>query len=346
MGLMDFLSQYQPITLEEITAQCEILPFDIYYLNPESKTYVLLAKANRSTSTVNRFGVQFFIRKEDAPAYLEIKTHSVGKYRSDFEGKMDDRFASMEEKADSLYRYADVLVEASLNNPQDLKMMAETQHFVKMVVDLAAVNLTLLDHLKKDGDVNRYLFRHSINVFVLSSTFMQLLAMRGGGITPKEVLNAAMGALYIDIGMPQVPYDIYAKSTPLTDKEIAIIHQHPVAGYAILKTAVDEHQVVMSETSLAVVLGHHERFDGSGYPKGAKGEDLPLPLRAVAICDVFEALTSERPYRAPYLQFPAAKFMKEEMSGKFDPELLEKFIIMLGPKQMIEYEFEKRRLLK
>jgi len=346
MQLRDLLNQYQPITLEEILAQCEILPFDIYHLHPESKSYVLLAKANRSVSTIAKLAFQFYIRKEDAAAYLEIKTRSVAKYRETFETKMSDRFATMEEKAESLYRFADVLIEASLNNPQDLKMIEETRGFVKMVVDLAAVNLTLLDHLKREGDVNRYLYRHSINVFILASTFLQLHAMRAGGITPKEVLNAAMGALYIDIAMPQVPEEIYGKSSPLTDEEMGVIRQHPAAGYAILKTAVDEHQVVMSETSLAVVLGHHERFDGSGYPKGAKGDTLPLAIRAISICDVYEALTSPRPYRPPYLQFAAAKFMKEEMATKFDPDLLEKFIIMLGPKQMIEYEFEKRRLLK
>jgi len=345
MGLKEVFSKYRKVNPEIIKSKSRILPFDVFYFNTEKNEYVLLAKQNRDVSVLDKFKNIKFILKDDYNKYLALQSETIEVKEEAFIKTYDDNFASLEDKTKSLYNYADVMIEQSLNNPLDTEVMKKTGNFVKMVVDLASVNLSLVDHVNYIKDLNRYTFKHSINVFILTSTFLQLLAIKTNVIKPKDVLNASMGALYQDVGMVYIPPEIISKSEPLSDHDKQIIESHTTEGYKLLKQGVDQNQLIMDKNALEMVLYHHERIDGSGYPDKLIGDKIPFFARAGAICDVYDALNSEKPYRKSKNKFDAAKIMKDEIKGKFDTELLQKFIILLGPKNLIDSELEKRKLI-
>jgi HD-GYP domain-containing protein (c-di-GMP phosphodiesterase class II) len=107
-----------------------------------------------------------------------------------------------------------------------------------------------------------------------------------------------------DIGKLLIPNEILTKPGKLTDQERLVIRNHPEAGYRLLKTYPDLPPVVLDICRL-----HHEALDGSGYPLGLKKKDLSTPVRLSTVCDVFEALTSVRPYKRPWTSTEALDWM-------------------------------------
>jgi putative two-component system response regulator len=125
-----------------------------------------------------------------------------------------------------------------------------------------------------------------------------------------------------DVGKIGIPDRILLKPGPLTDEEFALVRQHPEIGAAIL----GGRESPLMSLARTVALTHHERWDGHGYPQGLDGESIPLEGRIVAIADVFDALTSERPYKAPWSTDEAIDWMREQRGQHFDPRLLDRFL--------------------
>ncbi|MFC1512341.1 HD-GYP domain-containing protein, partial [Candidatus Latescibacterota bacterium] len=123
-----------------------------------------------------------------------------------------------------------------------------------------------------------------------------------------------------DIGKSLIPIRILNKKGTLSSIEWEIIKEHPDKGYRLL-----EKFGTISEEIEIIVLQHHERHDGNGYPRGLKGEQIHIYAKICMIADVFDALTSYRPYKEKYSTFDALKIMKNEMYKNFNPEFFEKF---------------------
>ena len=124
-----------------------------------------------------------------------------------------------------------------------------------------------------------------------------------------------------DIGKVGTPDNILLKPGKLTDEEFAIMKQHAVIGYEVLNASSSPLLKVAAE----IAHTHHEKFDGSGYPRGLKGEDIPLFGRIVAVADVFDALTSERPYKKAWSIEQAKQLLKEGSGKHFDPACVDAF---------------------
>ena len=108
----------------------------------------------------------------------------------------------------------------------------------------------------------------------------------------------------------------------LTEEEWKVMRKHPSIGAGI----IGKHEHPLLETARIVALTHHEKWDGSGYPRGLKGKSIPLVGRIVAIADVFDALTSERPYKPAWSEVEAVEFLRRESGRHFEPRLVELFI--------------------
>ena len=128
-----------------------------------------------------------------------------------------------------------------------------------------------------------------------------------------------VGALLHDVGKIDVPYEILNKAGPLTPEERAIMEQHPVAGVELLRDVDFPWDV------LPMVRGHHERWDGHGYPDRLAGESIPVPARILCVADVYDALTSHRPYRRAFEPRDALRLMQAEIGRQFDPDILGRF---------------------
>ncbi|HNX24354.1 MAG TPA: response regulator [Spirochaetota bacterium] len=146
-----------------------------------------------------------------------------------------------------------------------------------------------------------------------------------------------------DIGKVGIPDYILLKKGFLTDEEFKVMKKHPVIGYDALRNASgDLGSDFFLNMAMDVILYHHERWDGAGYPYGLKGEDIPLSARIVSIADVYDALTSRRPYKEAFSHDKAIDIMKNE-DGKYDPELFNLFIKNAEKFNKIRIEFSEEQ---
>ncbi len=124
-----------------------------------------------------------------------------------------------------------------------------------------------------------------------------------------------------DIGKVATPDAILLKQGRLTEDEFAVIKQHAISGYNILA----DSESTLIRAAAVMALSHHEKFDGSGYPRGLKGDAIPLYGRIVAVADVFDALTSIRPYKKAWSLNDACQFLRDQTGSHFDPLCIEAF---------------------
>ena len=141
------------------------------------------------------------------------------------------------------------------------------------------------------------------------------------GLNDRMLTIWRWGALLHDIGKVAVPDNILRKPGPLTSAEWAVMKQHPLLAKRILEAAP-----FLPEEVVEIPLYHHERWDGSGYPFGLVGEQIPLSARVFAIVDVWDALRSERPYRLPWPEQRILRYLRLNAGVLFDPFLVEVFI--------------------
>ncbi len=146
------------------------------------------------------------------------------------------------------------------------------------------------------------------------------LAM-GYGLSKREAELIRLAAPLHDVGKVGIPDAILNKPGPLTDEEWAIMQQHAEKGHLILKGS--NRDIV--NTGAIIALSHHERWDGSGYPKGLKGDDIPIAGRIVALADVFDALRHKRCYKEPWSLDDVVKEINAQQGKQFDPKLIEVF---------------------
>ena len=151
------------------------------------------------------------------------------------------------------------------------------------------------------------------------------------GLDEEDVKNCVRGGYLHDIGKIMVPDSILLKEGKLTEEEWIIMRRHPEEGESICKPLKTMKSV------LPIIRGHQERWDGSGYPDGLKGEEIPFLTRIVTIVDFYDALSTERPYRRALTNDECFAIMREETKrGKWPPDLIEKFISMI--KETVEEE--------
>ncbi len=157
-------------------------------------------------------------------------------------------------------------------------------------------------------------------------------------LPPEDLEKLNAGGVFHDIGKIGTADDILLKTEKLDDKEYQEIKKHPIKGANILSA------VSMFKDIVPLVMYHHERLDGRGYPSGLKGEEIPFLARIISAADAFDAMTSDRKYRSK-LQLEEAKKQLIINSGtQFDPLVIEKFLVLLEDFELIRNEFDKRNL--
>ena len=153
------------------------------------------------------------------------------------------------------------------------------------------------------------------------SYYSQVIA-RGIGLEEHIVDLIFYGSPLHDIGKLGIPDAILLKPDRLTDAEMSVMRTHTTLGFEILRNATSKYM----EIGRNIALTHHERFDGKGYPQGLEGQRIPLEGRITAIADVFDALTSKRPYKNPWPFERVVEYMLEQRGLQFDPELIDVFM--------------------
>ncbi len=162
---------------------------------------------------------------------------------------------------------------------------------------------------------------------VMEMTMQLALRME---LSEEELVHVRRGSLLHDIGKMGVADSILLKAGPLTEEEWVIMRSHPLLAYNLLAP------IPYLQKSLEIPYCHHEKWDGTGYPRGLKGEQIPLPARIFAVVDVWDALISDRPYRKAWTKQKALDYIREQAGKHFDPQVVKEFLQLDGFKKQKE----------
>jgi putative two-component system response regulator len=206
-----------------------------------------------------------------------------------------------------------------------------TQALEERTTELEQTRLEIIRRLGraaeyKDDDTGLHVIR--------MSHYTRLLALAAGFTADRaEVLFHA--APMHDIGKIGIPDQILQKPGPLNEQEWSVMRQHPAIGAGI----IGRHKNELLETARVVALGHHERWDGSGYPRARQGADIPIEARIIAVADVFDALCSTRPYKEPWPLERAVAYVRDNAGKLFDPDLVPRFIELMPDVLVIQRQY-------
>jgi len=191
---------------------------------------------------------------------------------------------------------------------------------VSELVEQVMKNPDAMVWLSQLKEKDEYTAIHSVNVCILSLTFGRAL-----GLTEAELNTLGLGALLFDIGKSRIPDDILKKTDSLNENEFLLMKAHAFLGYAML-----EEKNNISKEVLHIILDHHERLNGSGYPNCRRGDEISRLTRIVSIVDAFDAMTSDRCYKDAFQVQHALNELYNMAPDEMEQELIEAFIKCIG----------------
>ena len=197
---------------------------------------------------------------------------------------------------------------------------SSARKLVEEISDSISRNPGALISLARLKTADDYTYMHSVAVCALMIALAKQLELDA-----ETTRSLGIAGLLHDLGKALVPMDVLNKPGKLTDEEFAIIKTHPEQGYQLLLSSNDADDI-----ALDVVLHHHEKTDGSGYPKRFRDSEISLFAKMGAVCDVYDAITSNRPYKAGWDPAESLRKMAEWSKGHFDPKVFQAFVKSLG----------------
>nr|WP_315488029.1 HD-GYP domain-containing protein [uncultured Rhodoferax sp.] len=207
--------------------------------------------------------------------------------------------------------------EARMGNAVD---MGGAQQLVEDISDSVARNPGALISLARLKTVDDYTYMHSVAVCAMMVGLAKQL-----GLDEAQTRSAGMAGLMHDLGKALMPMEVLNKPGKLSPAEFNIIKTHPSEGYRLLLSGDKVDAMVLD-----VCLHHHEKTDGSGYPKGLKADEISLFAKMGAVCDVYDAITSNRPYKSGWDPAESLRKMAEWANGHFDAKVFQAFVKSLG----------------
>lgn len=256
---------------------------------------------------------------------LFVACENKGKYQRYIEQNLStilvDPSIQEEKKAGILYDTSIALVKDVLANPTLGENIHRSQEMVSNTVNYILKGREAFLNLLTITSFDYYTYTHSVNVCTFSIALAQQL-----GFNDEQFLHElGVGALLHDVGKSKISDRILNKRGALNQIEFEIMKKHPKWGIELL-TDTD----LIAASSYYPVLQHHERGDRSGYPSGLSIDEMHIYSKIVAICDSFDAITTDRVYQRAVQTYPALKLMMSERNA-YDDELLLKFIDLMGP---------------
>ncbi|MHC4711706.1 MAG: HD-GYP domain-containing protein [Planctomycetota bacterium] len=224
-------------------------------------------------------------------------------------------------KARILYRTSLQMAKELLEKPDAPDNLRRSEDIVRATIGYIVQGKEAFQQLLSITSYDYYTYTHSVNVCAMGLALAEAAGMR----SQTELMEFGVGALFHDVGKTQISPAILRKRGPLTSEEWVLMRRHPEIGLELI-----DPNAPFSRESKAVILEHHERMDGTGYPMGKKGEDIHRFARVAGIVDVFDALTTRRSYKDAIGSFSALKIMKEEVGDHFDEECFCAFVQLLG----------------
>ncbi len=195
--------------------------------------------------------------------------------------------------------------------------------------------------LARDNETGQHILRTKTYVKQIALRLRQL-GLHGAYLDNQQIENLYKAAPLHDIGKVGIPDDILHKNGPLTAEEWVVMKTHTTIGETILKTTDSTTQTTKNVLSAASEIsgGHHEHWNGTGYPRGIRGEDIPLAARIMSLADVYDALVSKRVYKAPWSHEDACKEIISKSGTQFDPQVVQAFALEMSAFREIALRFQ------
>ena len=317
MGRAAQASDFIPVDLKRLRPDSS-LGFSLYQNSANAGRVLLIGPQERLEESTRlsllRAGIPVFILRRDRNLYY---THLERHLSRLVQGAKADP----KEAAEAVHELASEVMKRVFEDPNDDNLV-QARQVIKASVDLIVSSDQALANLLRLAQHDYYTYIHSINVGLFGLGLAKLLGRKGQSF---DLQALGLAFFFHDIGKMRIDQNILNKPGPLTDKELEEVHQHSRLGMEMM-----EELGLLTPEARSVVLEHHERYDGSGYPQGLSREEIHPYARICAVVDVFDALTSDRPYRSRMQAVPALRLMTEQMEGHFDQGLLQGFIEMFG----------------
>lgn len=258
------------------------------------------------------------------------EVYILGKERQNYQDYVErhlprilaDEEVPVRERSRVLHSAATGIVQDVFDNKLPTGMTKREYSRILSFVDKAVQFLSKDEALKQIAALASHdysVYSHSVQVFVYATAILQ--AMRA---EEELVVATGVGALLHDLGKMAVDKAILHKPGPLTQEERRVVETHPVKGVAYCMG-----MPLPSETTACILL-HHERINGAGYPGGIMGEGIPLHVRVLSAADVYDAMTTKRPYAEAFSPFEALRVMRDDMPGAFDVEVFKTLVMVLS----------------
>lgn len=238
-----------------------------------------------------------------------------------YEDEVDESAPSADILNTAVEHAARFMSDVRKTNKMSRTLFRETEKVISdLVSDLVSRNIGVLNLMKNQKSYDEYINTHSVNVAVLTAAFSKL-----EGLSLDQIREMALGGFMVDVGQVMLDRQLSVKEGLYSISDRQKIKRHPQLGYELLKDMSGVSPVVMQS-----VLFHHERFNSEGYYQ-MPYENLPMPPKIVGVCDMYDALTTKRPYRDAFSPSAALKILMNSVNRLFDFRLIRSFINSMKP---------------
>lgn len=303
-------------------------PFDVYAPGGDDEGMQPICRKGDSLDSEKKDELQrnaghCFIRRSEVRLYID---YVFGRMRD----IVEDEQIPVDEKAKILYLIAKRTITRTYMNPGEYQFFAEAARLVRWLVKARMRNREIPRHIFVLSAAENYRISHPLNVAVLNL----LVGASIFGLKSQPLKKITFAGLMHDIGKSAIDQAIIDKPGPLTDFEFAKVQEHARYSYEILQNHHIEQEICLS------CKHHHERMDGSGYPDGMEGKEIPLGARITAVCDVFDAITSKTSYRGALSHLEALSQMLGELGG-LDHDIFDHLVRVVLQNEVLVHLFQK-----
>ena len=299
----------QMMTISGSSIEIGNLPFSVHRKDESGKLSLFARKGINITQAIKdeirKSNATFYINPKDLSTYVEYKVEMAKNIVNNDSAPVEKRQAVVKDLGKSIQQKIS-------REGFDKACASHSKDFTDSVVNMVVKAPSSYSGLLNISSMDSYQYDHAVNC----STFAIMMGMEIYGRSEKKLFLLGLGSMLMDIGMNKVDRSILNKSSELSAQERKAVQLHTKYGYDMLRG----HDLPPYVADMA--LHHHERLDGSGYPSRKNGEDIRMYLRICAAADVYDALTSRRPYRGPQLHMKAIEYMLAS-KNKFSLEVLQ-----------------------
>lgn len=309
-------NMYFPVDIHTIRSDA-YQSFNLYYQSGNDRMEVYCTEGEQITDTIEKkiedYHIKtFYILKKDKLYYDLYVEEILAKI-------LDDPALPLAVKVRIAYRTINDIARQLFESP-DEELIYRYKETIFDTTKFVLNDVNALHGLFGMMTFDFSTYNHNINVGIIGIGLLQSLLE---DCEEHDFGEIAAAFFLHDMGKTEVPNDILLKKSKLSNAELTILRNHPQTGVRIL-----ENLGALTEEAEIVVSQHHERYNGSGYPLGLKGENIHTYAKICSIADVFDGLTSFRPFRKEHSYFDALKIMKSELFKYFDPDYFQKFVML------------------